>query len=106
MQETGKHTLYLTKKDNRWTVTNWPGTLVFDASVTVHKHGHFSPFAGYLERRDCWFCGPDGRLWHGRSIGDWTEIAHCERLKDTEYNRQCAEYIRAEAKRRAMERVH
>jgi len=91
MQEAGRYTLYLTRKDNDgWYVTNWPGTLCFKASVTVHKYGHFSPFAGYMERRDCWFADDNGRLWHGRSIGDWTELVHCKRLKDTPENRQDA----------------
>ena len=90
MDTSGKYTLYLTKDADGWKITNWPGSLEFHASVTVHKHGHYSPFAGYMERRDAWFRDHAGHLWHARSVGDWTDIAHCKRLKDTPENLACA----------------
>jgi len=86
MDASGKAILYLCKDEGRWQVTNWPGTLSFRASVTQHKRGHFSPFAGYMPRYDAWFVDVDGHLWHGRSIGDNTQIIHCTRLKDTAAN--------------------
>jgi len=82
MAQTGKITLYLVKRGDGWHVTNWPGSLDFRANVDVHPRGHFSPLAGYMERRDAWFKDGDGHIWHGRSIGDWTELCHCKRLKD------------------------
>lgn len=82
MKEHGKIQLYLVKRDSGWMVTNWPNTLQFSAMVTVHKDGHYSPLCGYMERRDCWFSF-DGHLWHGKSVGDWTEVCHCKRLQDT-----------------------
>lgn len=81
MHDHGKIALYLVKRDDKWHVTDWGGSLDYYASVSVHKRGHFSPFAGYMERRDAWFIGPDGTHWHGRSIGSWTQIVHCTRLK-------------------------
>ena len=86
MDKDGKATLYLSKAKETWEVTNWPGSLRFVPSVSLHKHGHYSPISGYMERRDAWFCGPSGHLWHGRSIGRWTEIIHCKRLKDSPDN--------------------
>jgi len=86
MDASGRVVLYLCKDKDKWQVTNWPGTLAFRASVTQHKRGHFSPFSGYMPRYDAWFCDADGHLWHGRCIGDNTQIIHCTRLKDTAAN--------------------
>ena len=77
--------LYLSYKEEdgrkKWDVSNWPGTLTFPASVSVSKRGHYSPFAGYMELRHAYFRDEHGRFWSGRSIGDWTEICHCRKLK-------------------------
>jgi hypothetical protein len=76
-----KMTLYLSKTSGEWTVGNWPGSLKYKVCVSISKRGHFSPIGGYMERRDCWFRDDNGDYWHGRSIGGWTEIAHCRKLK-------------------------
>ena len=65
----------------QWRVSNWPGTLKMRASVSVYPCGHFSPFCGHMELRHAYFKDEHGRYWSGRSIGDWTEIIHCRRLK-------------------------
>lgn len=90
----GKHGgLYLTKNRNYraptvgmcgsggapYYVTNWPGTLKF-AVYGVRKSWH--NFAGSNGRRDCWFNGPDGHVWHGVSIGDM-DLIRCRRTKET-----------------------
>jgi len=81
MRSTGKATLYLVKRADGWHVTDWAGHLDYYASVTVHKHGHFSPLAGYMERIDAWFIGPDGDHWHGVHKGHNNTVLHCKRLK-------------------------
>lgn len=60
-------------------VTNWPSTLKF-AVYGVRKSWH--NFAGHNGRRDCWFNGPDGHVWHGVSIGDM-DLIRCRRTKET-----------------------
>lgn len=91
MVATGKALLYLTHdnrtkvamgwcgtsmpgNDSPWQVSNWPGTLKFNAYV---KRGHHN-----LARRrlDAWFIGPDGYRWHGVNIGD-NEVLRCKRTK-------------------------
>lgn len=59
-------------------VTNWPGTLKF-AVYGVRKSWH--NFAGHNGRRDFWFYGPDGFVWHGVNIGD-NDLARCRRTKE------------------------
>lgn len=78
MTREGRATLYLksTPEHGRgWAVTNWPGTLeipVAFACTSKHNWG--------LKRRDVWFRGPDGAIWHGYNVGD-NDIAHCKRTK-------------------------
>jgi len=76
MTDKGRIVLYLTKKSDRWTVTNWPGTLKFP--VKARRPGYHN-FAG--TRETVWFTGPDGREWWGICYGEWTQICHCRRLK-------------------------
>ena len=57
-------------------VSNWPGSLSFP--VLYLKHGRHNIAR---VRTDCWFNGPDGFIWHGYSIGDYTQIAHCRRTR-------------------------
>lgn len=91
MTETGRAVLYLSKaneKDtapngfngskgvSRWVVTNWPGTLRFNAYVKTGRHN-----IGRT-RCDAWFTGPDGKQWHGVQIGEWSQICRCKRLKN------------------------
>ncbi len=57
-------------------VSNWPGTLKFRCRVKRGNHN----IARY--RYDVWFNGPDGYVWHGVQIGEWTQICHCKRTKE------------------------
>lgn len=68
--------LYLSSKDGKYEVTNWPGTLRF--KVTRHWTGRHN-MGG--TRTDVWFVGPDGHLWHGVQIGEWNQVCHCKRTK-------------------------
>lgn len=85
MVKTGKALLYLSHHcglqpanalplPQVWTVSNWPGTLKFNAHVRVGAHN----IAG--KRYDAWFKDHTGRNWHGVTIGDNTQICHCRRL--------------------------
>jgi hypothetical protein len=75
MEHDGVATMYLTKRDGRWFVTNWPGTLAFPAGVQVGRHN----MAG--KRYDAWFT-MGGFQWHGVTYGDNTQICHCKRTKE------------------------
>ena len=74
MKETGKITLYLTKKDGVWIVSNWPGSLTFPCHVHEGRHN----IAG--TRHDAWFNAPDGRYW-GVRYGGNSDFCHCKRIK-------------------------
>ena len=78
MVETGKIILYFTEKEGKHFVINWPSTLSFPCypKIALGKHN----MAG--KRYDYWFKGPDGFIWHGYTIGDNTQIAHCKRTKE------------------------
>ena len=85
MIETGKATLYFTHAGSfkNAVVTDWPGHLRFDVlNVSVSRHN----FGG--RRYDFWFWGPDDHLWHGYNIGEYTQIAHCKRTKQTRGGRK------------------
>jgi hypothetical protein len=75
MDRDGKITLYLTQKDGKNYVSNWPGTLKF-GPLNVSKGRH--NIAGV--RYDVWF-GYAGYIWHGYTIGDYTQICHVKRTK-------------------------
>ncbi len=77
MTEHGKMSLYLSKdKHGKWQVTNWPGSLVFEAfNVTKGRH------ALARTKTDVDFRGPDGHLWHGTQYGENTQIVHTRRVK-------------------------
>lgn len=93
MVEHGKHSgLYLVANPNYrapsvgmcgtggapYYVTNWPGTLrlpVYGVRYSFHN------LAGRNGRRDFWFHGPDGFVWHGVNIGD-NDLARCRRTKE------------------------
>ncbi len=68
--------LYLTVKDGKGELTNWPGTLRF--GVTCHRASRHN-FGG--TRTDVWFTGPDGHVWHGFQVGEWNQVCHCKRTK-------------------------
>jgi hypothetical protein len=86
MRQTGRATLYLTKKDKEmfvapnlkgklpvWTLTNWPGTLSIEPfNIRFGRHN----IAG--QRYDVWF-NFEGKTWHGVRYGDNTELCHCRR---------------------------
>ena len=68
--------LYLSNREGKCELTNWPGTLRF--SIRAHRrNGH--NIAGF--RTDVWFAGPDGHIWHGVQYGGFTQICHCRRTK-------------------------
>jgi hypothetical protein len=90
MLDNGKIILYLTpanlrdtapngfrgldgEKVSRWQVSNWPGSLKFNAYVKKGAHN----IAG--SRYDAWFTGPDGKEWHGVNYGEMSQLCHCRR---------------------------
>lgn len=90
MREHGKIALYLTGKSLPSAsgsvgfipekIVNWPGSISFDVlswSLGGHNWG--------IPRYDVWFKGPDGRVWYGVHMGNWTQIVHCKRTKHTGY---------------------
>ena len=76
MKAEGRAVLYLTKREGKQFVSNWPGTLTLP--VKYSRTGRHN-IAG--TRETVWFTGPDGREWWGVSYGQWTQICHCKRLK-------------------------
>lgn len=58
-------------------VSNWPGTLTFP--IMGQRKGSHN-IGG--TRTDVWFVGPDAHVWHGVSIGEYTEIVHCKRTRE------------------------
>lgn len=87
MMAFGKAAMYINfdPKTARYTMENWPGTLVFPVFVcTINKHN----ICGVEGRRDTYFWGPDGYEWHGVNISkvDKTgmpdnQVTRCMRLK-------------------------
>lgn len=80
MQKTGVFVGYLTgysvaEGGPGFTVTNWPSSLKFRAIVRKGRHNIARV------RRDAWFDGPDGYVWHGVQLGDNSEIINCKRTK-------------------------
>lgn len=74
----GRDMLYLAKKDGRWTVSNWPGTLVIPVwQITTGRHN----IAG--TRTDVWFNFKGFRFW-GVSYGGFTQIVHVKKIKKHE----------------------
>lgn len=76
MLDHGKIDLYLTFRDRKAIVTNWPGSLEFKAiswSKSTTNWGH--------QRIDVWFRF-DNAIWWGYNIGD-NEICRCKRTKRT-----------------------
>lgn len=76
MTARGRAVLYLTVREEKPVVTNWPGTLRIPVkSRRIGSHN----LAG--RREDVWFVGPDGCEWHGVCYGHNTQLCHCRRLK-------------------------
>lgn len=76
MQEHDRTYLYLTQKEGRWIVQNWPGSLMFKTGTP--KKGRHN-IAGV--RYDVWFRDNHGNYWWGVQYGDFTEIVHCRKVK-------------------------
>jgi len=76
MRERGRAVLYLTVREGKHVVSNWPGTLTLP--VKAYRKGRHN-IAG--SRETVWFDGPDGRKWWGVCYGDNTQLCHCKRLR-------------------------
>lgn len=69
-------TLYLGKKDGKYSVSNWPGSLKYPVrSYSTGRHNMGGT------RIDVWFQDHKGRWWHGFQVGDYTDLVHCRLLK-------------------------
>lgn len=80
MAREGRVDLYLVMgAATRYTVQNWPGSLVIKPT-DWREHPRGSGGFGGARRVDVWFCGPDGQRWHGINRGD-SQVVRCKRLK-------------------------
>ena len=80
MAETGRGTLYLTRREImgghvRHYATDWADKLEFRIHNMSRSRNNFG-----AQRTDVWFLGPDGAPWYGLNIGD-NEILRCRRLR-------------------------
>lgn len=75
MEATGKATMYLTQGIGAAWITNWPGTLKFNATC-VRKGRH--NIAG--TRYDVYF-RVNGAEWHGVQYGENTQLLRCKRTR-------------------------
>ena len=76
MRHDGKIVLYLVKHNDKYEITNWPGSLVIPVSyMRIGRHN----IAG--KRYDVWFWFEE-QLWHGVSYGDNTQICYCKQNKN------------------------
>ena len=78
MIETGRFRGYLLEPDFRHAyrrVTNWSGSLVFQAGRYIERRHNWGGEQTYV-----WFYGPEERVWLGRHVGD-TDVIRCRRLK-------------------------
>jgi hypothetical protein len=79
MDMEGKISLYLCRKDGKYYVTNWPGTLSFnvrESKIGMHNLAK--------RRTDVWFIDHNSDKWHGVSYGEFTQVCHCRRINDPE----------------------
>lgn len=68
--------LYLTRDAaGAWTVSNWPGSLIFQVIGTPRRGRHNIASSRY----DVAFVGPDRRVWSGVQYGEFTQVVHCRR---------------------------
>ena len=70
-----KMTLYLVKENNKYFVTNWPGT--FKKEIYNFKKGKHNLA---LERIDVWF-KLEGLNFHGKQFGNFTQTCHIQKTK-------------------------
>lgn len=80
MHETGKIVLYLVKKNDKFIVTNWAGTLIFKVNTWSRSKGCHNIAR---IRYDVWFNDHYNDKWHGVSYGENTQILYCKRAKIT-----------------------
>lgn len=73
MRAHGRVVLYLTNDS----ITNWPGTLRF--KVTASRKGTHNIAR---TRIDAWFRF-DGHYWHGVQYGEFTQLIHCKKTRET-----------------------
>ena len=81
MIATGKAVLYLTVESAAtggpaWKIKDWPGRLAFSCNAMRDGKHNIA-----RTRKDAWFHGPDGFLWHGVQYGENTQIIHCRRTR-------------------------
>jgi hypothetical protein len=58
-------------------ITNWPGSLKFEArGIRKGRHN-----IARTQTR-AYFNGPDGHVWTGVCVGEWTEVFHARRTKE------------------------
>jgi len=77
MDEKGLTSLYFIENGNGMKVTNWPASLeypIIEHSKSRHNWG--------LTRTDFWFNDHKGNRWWGYHIGEWTQLARCQRVKN------------------------
>lgn len=78
MIESGRATLFLTKDDGKWFASDWPGHLKFKVAYRKSSRHNWA-----RTRMDVWFMGPDSHWWWGVSYGEYTQLLHCKRTKET-----------------------
>lgn len=79
MMNHGRITLYLVgskKRVNTLAVENWPGSLSFEVLRVSESVNNWR-----ARRQDCYFRGPDGKIWHGVHVGNRHQLINCKRTK-------------------------
>lgn len=77
MLEKGEITLYLSKDDrSNWMITNWPASLKFPVITLWHGRHNLAHRITFVR-----FFGPDGKVWSGKQVGEFTELCHCKATK-------------------------
>ena len=83
MKDHNTITLYLTIDNphrqvgfwSRGKITNWPGTLEYQAHIRKGYHN----WAGV--QYSVWFKDDTGQVWYGRQVGNDTQLCHCRKIK-------------------------
>ena len=76
MKENNRTTLYLIEtKGGGMCIQNWPGSL--NIPIRMYKRGGHN---WGLIRTDVWFAAA-GKNWHGKQIGNNSQLCHCESIK-------------------------
>lgn len=82
-REGKKVVLYLTHEGGCWRVQNWPGTLSYAVTETRKSRACVGG-KRWVTRQDVWFEDGTGARWHGKVIGDNTQLCHCRKLQGGE----------------------